>query len=106
MCKRWLKFENFFADMGTRPVGKSIERENNNGNYAPRNCVWATPKIQAQNRRTRKDCQWLTYKGKTKPIAEWAVLFNTRKGTINGRLALGWTDATAILTTPVRPWGR
>jgi hypothetical protein len=56
VCKRWLIPENFLADMGTKPSPThSLDRINNNGNYEPRNCRWATPLEQTQNRRPRSE---------------------------------------------------
>jgi len=51
VCKRWRNFANFFADMGERPEGKSLDRRDVNGDYEPDNCKWSTAFEQCHNRR-------------------------------------------------------
>jgi len=54
VCNRWNAFENFLSDVGEAPIGKSIDRINNNGNYEPNNVRWATTKEQNCNKRKRQ----------------------------------------------------
>jgi hypothetical protein len=96
VCERWLKFENFFADMGNKPKGTSIDRINNDGNYEPSNCRWATNAVQANNKRSNR---YLTHIGKTQTIAQWEQEFNLNTSTISHRISNGW-QIEQILTTP------
>lgn len=69
ICKRWHKFESFLGDMGERPSNLTLERIDNNGNYEPKNCRWATRLEQSKN--TRKNV-FVLHKGSRKHLAEWS----------------------------------
>lgn len=68
VCERWQTFENFYADMGPRPRGMTIDRKDPNGNYEPSNCRWATRQEQATNKR---NTHFITWNGKTQSAAQW-----------------------------------
>ena len=56
VCDEWVAlFENFYKDMGERPLGKTLDRIDNNGDYNRSNCRWATREEQSKNKRIRKD---------------------------------------------------
>ena len=83
VCDRWLKFENFYKDMGECPKNKSIERIDNNKGYYKKNCKWATRKEQANNKRNN---HLIMFKGKTKTIAQWAEELNINPGTLYSKV--------------------
>jgi hypothetical protein len=80
VCDRWLNsFENFLSDMGEKPPGLSIDRIDNDGNYEPGNCRWAT--VEQQNNNQRNNIR-LSYDGKTMTLSQWARHYGILKGTL------------------------
>ena len=102
VCPQWENsFENFFADMGLKPTSShSIDRKDNNGNYEPDNCRWAT--ITEQNQNTRRTIN-ITHPttGESKCIAEWGLLLGGSRWIVGARLKMGWTEYASI-STPLR----
>jgi hypothetical protein len=94
VCKRWAaSFEAFYADMGQVPPGKSLDRIDNNGNYEPGNCRWATKHQQAANARNAKIVQ---HDGRALCVSEWARILGIKTSTISQRLRLGWPVKMAL----------
>ena len=77
MCEEWRNdFRVFYEDMGARPLGKTLERIDNNLGYFKENCKWADIKEQSNNRRNTR---YGTYNGVTKTASEWAKDCNITK---------------------------
>lgn len=99
VCEQWrVSYEQFRADMGARPSKlHSIDRINNDGNYEPGNCRWATHTVQTNNSRRNHR---LTHNGETRTIAEWARHLGVSAMLIAGRIYSGWTTERALSTPP------
>ena len=102
MCEEWKKdFSAFIRDMGPCPEGKSLDRINNDGNYEPGNCRWAT-NIEQMNNRGARMTHRLTYQGKTLGLTEWERELGLPFGTVRKRIHRKWS-IERTLETPVVP---
>lgn len=91
VCDEWHNdYDTFYkwAIENGYELGLWIERIDNDGNYCPENCKWATRKEQMRNTRRTK---YITYKGETHSLAEWCENLNLYYPTINSRLNKGWS---------------
>ena len=97
VCQGWHRFEAFFADMGNRPKGYSLDRIDNDGNYRKDNCRWALTKQQANNKRINRIIE---FNGEKRTLAEWAERVGLGWYTLRSRLDVyGW-NIEKSLTTP------
>lgn len=101
VCQAWKNdFKPFYdwAMSNGWKDGLTIERVNNNGNYEPSNCRWATRLEQNRNQRSNRN---LTYKSKTLCISEWAQIAGISASTIYSRINRGWSTEDALTLKPV-----
>lgn len=98
VCERWrAAFENFLMDMGPRPSAKhSIDRVDNNGNYEPGNCRWATVQEQANN---KSNNVIIEIEGESKTLSEWARFYKTPYADVWRRYRSGITGMALFRTT-------
>ena len=100
---RWNKFKTFMLDMGRKPHPRhTIEREDVNGNYEPKNCRWIARKDQGRNKR---NSIFVTYQGKRMLLIDLVEDLGLSRGIVYGRLKAGWTLAQAI-ALPVKPYNK
>lgn len=86
VCESWIKFENFYKDMGLCPPGLTLERKDNDGGYTKDNCIWATKKEQSRN--TRRNV-WVMINGVKTTVAHAAEQFGLNYNTAQYRIARG-----------------
>lgn len=100
VCRRWWKFENFYADMGPRPSPEhSIDRIDNDGNYEPGNCRWATRKEQRRNQSTNRI---VVYRGRKMTLAEACEQAAVPYDCAYSRLRRGWSSERTFAIRPAQ----
>jgi len=99
VCESWRNFENFFKDMGVRPIGTTIDRIDSSGNYEPSNCRWETAKNQANN--TSRNVSF-EHNGKLMTISELAELADMEYDTMYCRLIKYKWSVQQSISTPTK----
>lgn len=103
VCPEWRKaFGAFLSDMGTRPTGMTLDRIDNDAGYSKENCRWLPKKLQHRNTSQSK---WITYRGETRVMVEWAEILSLPYRTLKQRIANNWPVERAF-TQPHRRFAK
>lgn len=100
VAEEWHTEAQFIADMSPRPKGAKLERKDNDGPYSKENCVWASDKEQARNRRSNR---LVTIGAETKPAIEWCEITGVNYGTAVSRLNRGLPPEEAFSKEKIAP---
>jgi hypothetical protein len=95
VCERWMSsFSDFIKDVGDRPSkNHSLDRIDNNGDYCPENCRWATKSQQSSNKR---GLRIINHNGESRTMSEWSRIQGINVSTVCGRISRGWNEVRAI----------
>lgn len=105
VCKRWRdSYKAFLSDMGRRPSSKhSLERVDNDGNYEPGNCAWATQSAQNRNKQVNVK---IAIDGRTLCATDWAIEVGLPPAVVLKRLRCGWAPEAAVFTPRLKRGAR
>lgn len=96
VCEAWEDYATFLSDMGRRPSPRhTLDREKNDGPYAPWNCRWATKLQQSANTRTAR---LVEFQGIVKTIRQWSLSTGIYYQTLIYRFNCGWSPEKALTT--------
>ena len=98
VCVRWMTYKNFAEDMGPRPPNTTMDRKENDGDYEPGNCHWASREQQANNTSRNRHIE---FRGERLTASQWTKKLGVNRWVLYGRIKSGWSDEE-IISTPFR----
>lgn len=95
VCEQWHEIDEFenWVNVSGYQKGLTLERKDVNGDYCPKNCVWASKKEQANNRR---NTVYLEHNGEKHTISEWSGILGINRSTLKNRICRGWSTEKAL----------